>query len=90
MIKKQKQNPQYILKNLNRYGEALKYFDKIISIDSNFLRAYNNIGTIAFETGDINKAIYNYKKALELNSDNFISYKNLLATYENSNQIKIY
>ena len=92
-------NPNYIpalnnfgilLKNINRYDEALKYFEKIISIDGNFLRAYNNIGTIAFETGDIKKAIYNYKKALKLNPDNFISYKNLLAAYENSNQIKSY
>ena len=92
-------NPNYIpalnnfgilLKNINRYDEALKYFEKIIIIDGNFLRAYNNIGTIAFETGDIKKAICNYKKALDLNPDNFVSYKNLLAAYENSNQIKSY
>lgn len=79
-----------LLKNTKKYDDALKCFEKIIHIDDNFLKAYNNIGTISLELGDIKTAITNYKKVLELNPDNFISYKNLLAAYENSNQIENY
>ena len=35
----------------------------------------------------IHLAVINYKKVLQLDPNNFISYQNLLAAYENSNQI---
>ena len=73
-----------------KYDEALKCFKKAINIDSNFLQAYNNIGTISLELGNIKDAIFNYEKVLQISPNNFISYKNLLATYENSNQIENY
>ena len=79
-----------LLKSIKKYDDALKCFKKIIYIDNNFLKAYNNIGNISLELGDIKTAIVNYKKVIELNPDNFISYKNLLAAYENSNQIENY
>ena len=79
-----------LLKKTKKYDEALKCFKRAIDIDSNFLQAYNNIGTISLELGNIKDAIFNYEKVLQISPDNFISYKNLLATYENSNQIKKY
>ena len=79
-----------MLKNIKEYEEALKCFEKVINIDSNFIKAYNNIGTISLELGNIKNAIFNYEKVLKLNPNNFISYKNLLAAYENSNQIENY
>ena len=79
-----------LLKNFKNYEEATNCFEKIISIDANFLKAYNNIGTIALELGDVKKAIEAYNKAFNLNQNNFTSYKNLLAAYENSNQIESY
>jgi len=79
-----------LLKNIREYDAAIKCFEKIIHIDGHFSKAYNNIGTIALELGDIKTAIANYEKVIELSPDNFISYKNLLAVYENSNQIENY
>ena len=79
-----------VLKKVKEYEQALKCFEKVINIDKNFIKAYNNIGTISLELGNIKNAILNYEKVLKLSPDNFISYKNLLATYENSNQIENY
>ena len=79
-----------LFKKIKDYDEALKCFEKVINIDSNFLKAYNNIGTISLELGNIKNAIFNYKKVLQLDPNNFISYQNLLAAYENSNQIDNY
>ena len=79
-----------LLKNIREYDAAIKCFEKIIHIDGHFSKAYNNIGTIALESGDIKTAIANYEKVIELNPDNFIPYKNLLAVYENSNQVENY
>ena len=76
-----------LFKKIKYYEEALKCFEKVINIDINFLKAYNNIGTISLELGNIKYAILNYKKVLQLDPNNFISYQNLLAAYENSNQI---
>ena len=79
-----------LLKKIKKYEEALKCFEKVVNIDNNFLKAYNNIGTISLELGKIKNAVSNYEKVLKLDPNNFISHKNLLATYENSNQIENY
>ena len=79
-----------VLKNIKKYDEAIKCFEKIIQINNNFSKAYNNIGTILLELGDTKNAIKNYKRVIELEPNNLISYKNLLAAFENSNQIKNY
>jgi Tfp pilus assembly protein PilF len=79
-----------LLKNIKEYKKALKCFEKIIHLDVNFIKAYNNIGTISLELGDVKTAILNFKKVLKLNPESLISYQNLLAAYENSNQIENY
>lgn len=52
------------------YDLAIKEFEKILSIDPNFSNAYNGMG-IAFGTGNmgnVEKAIENYNKAIEIDS----------------------
>ena len=70
-----------MLKKVKKYEEAIKCFEKIVNIDKNFLKAYNNIGTISLEVGKIKNAISNYKKVLKLDPHNFVSYKNFVTKF---------
>jgi tetratricopeptide (TPR) repeat protein/MFS family permease len=52
-----------------RLEEAIKHFEKIISIDPYNILAYNNIGTVRSWQGRYDEAIEYYKKALDIKPD---------------------
>ena len=57
--------------------DAKKFFNKTLEINPSHLDAYNSLGIVYAELGDLNQALFNVKKVLELNS-NFVSAHNNL------------
>jgi Tfp pilus assembly protein PilF len=51
------------------YRQAMEYFGKAVAADPMYADAYYNLGFISFEEGDLDGAIENYKKAIEINPE---------------------
>jgi tetratricopeptide (TPR) repeat protein len=79
---------------LQRYREADKDFQQALKQDRKFAEAYNNLGVVKYELGaqalrhkrlfggrDFGRAIADYKKAIELDSNSASFYSNLGAAY---------
>lgn len=64
----------YRLKN---YDEAVRNYDRIMSLDSNNAFAYNSVGNICWIKKDFEKAEFYFRKAIELNPNLIVSYSNL-------------
>ncbi len=60
-----------------KYGDAENYVDKGLMLDPNNSGGWNAKGLIAFSKGDTAEAIFDYKKAIELNPDNTEALKHL-------------
>ena len=56
--------------------KAIDLYTKILEIDSNYVKAYNNRGGIRKKIGDINGAMADYNKAIDLNPTGFSAYNN--------------
>jgi len=52
-----------------RFGEAIKFYDKFIEINSNDSKAWYDKGVALYELGVYKKAIKCYDKAIEINPD---------------------
>ncbi len=73
------------------YNNALKALDKAASIDSSFATTFDNMGNVYLSIylntkneQELQKAIENYKKAVEINPDNAVAYNGLGAAYRES------
>jgi len=71
------------------YRKALEALDKAASIDSNFAATYDNRGNAYLSSylntkneQELQKAIENYKKAVEINPENAVAYNGLGAAYK--------
>ena len=74
----------YQLKN---YREAIKIYEKIISLDEDNAFAYNSAGNIYWIIKETEKAEYYFRKAIELNLNLIAAYNNLaLMLNENGNK----
>ena len=60
----------YSLGELEKYDEALFYYEKVIQIDGNNSDAWNKRGSILFKMGREQDAIRSLEKSIELNPDN--------------------
>jgi tetratricopeptide (TPR) repeat protein len=60
--------------------KAFLYFNKALSLKSNFAPAYNNIGIIYKRNNELNKAIVAFKKALKMNRNARTTKLNLAQT----------
>lgn len=72
-----------------RYGlpeEALKYLQRTLELDPEHSAAYNLMGLIYFEEGNLSQAIGYYQKALELNPQLAEAYYGLGRAYEELGQ----
>jgi tetratricopeptide (TPR) repeat protein len=67
--------------DLDRYEEGEKYGLKAFSLDSMSALAVFNLGVSYDGKGDINKAIYYFKKAISLNAEYYSSYDLLGHSY---------
>ena len=51
--------------------EAIRYFEKAISKDANYVKAYSNLAVVYYHyKGDKNKAVATLTKGIRLNPDN--------------------
>jgi len=66
-----------ILKKLNKYKEAIIYFEKAISLSPKFSEAYNILGNTKKILNENQEAIKNYEKAIEAKKNNIHAYFNL-------------
>ncbi len=57
------------LMSLNRNGDAIEIFLEVIKLNENFETAYSNLGILYDRSGDYNKAIIYYSKALQINPE---------------------
>ena len=66
---------------------AIELYKKVLLIQPNDARIYNNIGIIFKELGKLNKAIKIFKKALLLKPNDEIIYNNLGNTFHDQNNL---
>ena len=53
---------------MGRYDEAIKDFEKVISIDSEYINATISIGLVKHHLGEYEEAIKYYEKALDIDN----------------------
>ena len=70
-----------IYKNLDKYEEAVSYYNKTIQINPNFIGAYNNLGNVFKNLGEYKKAIKCYTRAAQINPNNSDVFNNLGLSY---------
>lgn len=61
----------------HKIDEAIIYYDKCIDINSNFESAHLNIGICYFDKVNLEKSLYHFNAAIELNSDMYQGYGRL-------------
>jgi protein O-GlcNAc transferase len=66
-----------VLSSQNKLQEAIKSYNKSISINPKYAQAYNNLGVCLYKLGKINDSIYNYNKAIEIQPKDPNSHNNL-------------
>jgi len=60
-----------------KLSESKKYYEQAIGINQFNANAYNDLGVYYEKIGDINSAIKEYEKALEIDSDHALALENL-------------
>jgi tetratricopeptide (TPR) repeat protein len=66
---------------LGMYSEAVKYYQKAIKLESDFLEAFINLGVAYYQLGKYPKAINAYEKAVYLNPHSSSIYNKLGSAY---------
>ena len=72
--------------SLNKYNEATRDYSQVIAFSSNS-EAYRNRAYIRFKNGDYNKAIFDYEKFIDLNSQDADAYYFLASSYFYTNNL---
>ena len=62
---------------MERTKEAVDYYKKAIKIDSNYIKAHENLGIAFYKLGEFQKAISCHEKAIQLDPNNLNSHNNL-------------
>jgi len=70
-----------VLDDKGEKENAVFMYQKAISTDSKYYKAYYNLANYYSETGKYNMAVQNYKKAASLNKENPYIFYNLACTY---------
>ncbi|WPY01422.1 Tetratricopeptide repeat containing protein [Candidatus Trichorickettsia mobilis] len=82
MIEENEQDPKFWFNKGNQFyiegrkTEAVSYYTNAISLNSNYVDAYINLGAIYFDLGNVDYAIAFYNKALKIDPDNGAAYHN--------------
>ena len=66
-----------VLKTQGKTNDAIKEYERAVSLKKNLFEVYNKIGNLYFDLDNMEKAIYNYKYAIKLNPNFHIAYNNL-------------
>ena len=67
----------------NNYNEAIKYYNKAIQFNPNYLEAYNDRGFAYSKLKNYNKAIEDYTKAIQIDPSRAVIYHNRGVVYSN-------
>ena len=59
-------NLGFVYDRQGKLEEAIGYYQKTLSLDSNFTEAHNNLAVVYYRQGNIDKAKKHYLRALEL------------------------
>jgi predicted TPR repeat methyltransferase len=54
---------------LSEFSKAIRSYEEAISIQSDFVEAYYNLGNLYHQIGELDKAVRNYKKVVALDPD---------------------
>lgn len=65
----------------NDFENAIKFYEKAISIDPNYVDAYDNLGLVYRHQGNLGKSEYYYKKSIEIYPNGFVAHQNLAIVY---------
>jgi len=60
---------------------AVKYYEKAISIDPGYVDAYDNLGLAFRHQGNLEKAEFYYKKSIEIYPNGYLAHQNLAIVY---------
>jgi len=71
----------------NDLVNAVTYYEKAISIDPNYVDAYDNLGLVFRHQGNLEKAEYYYKKSIKMFPNGYLAHQNLAIVYR---QKKLY
>ena len=55
--------------NSGEFDKAISFYEKAISIKSNYAEAYYNLGYSFHKLGQLDKAVRSYKKVVEIKPD---------------------
>ena len=72
---------------LGKVDEAIKAYERALSINPNFADAHHNIGNALFEQGKLDQAIEAYKKSLDLEPNNAEAYFNMGNTLQEQGRL---
>ncbi len=70
-----------IKKREGEYGEAERYYEKVLEIDPDYYRALCNLGNVLLATEKTDLAIETYKRCLEINPTGLDGHYNLSRAY---------
>lgn len=87
-------NDPYVLNYLavlyqkqQRYEEAKSVFEKILSIDSTYIPAYDNLARVLINLGDVTRAEATLRRGLQLDPNDSLMNNNLGVIHDNRNEI---
>jgi len=69
------------------YEEAVNFYEGALQLDSCFVDAWNNLGTLYFEKKDYARAVQHYSRAVKCNPDYLQAYINRVNVYYESNEL---
>lgn len=67
-------------------AEAKRYFEAALEYDGNSVHALNNLGNIAREEGELERAVEYYQKAILIDPDYSVPHNNLAVVYKQLNR----
>ena len=77
-----------VLEDKGEKEDAIFMYQKAISVNPKFYKAYYNLANHYAQNGQFNMAVQNYKKAASLNKENPYIFYNLACTYIQMGDIK--
>lgn len=76
-----------VLKEQNKFNEAICMFEKAISLNVNDIDAYNNLGLVLRDLNKHKEAIVMYEKAISINPNYSDAYNNLGIVFYDQNKL---
>lgn len=75
--------------NKQNYEEAIDFYEGALQLDSCFVDAWNNLGTLYFKKKDYQRAVNHYSRAVQCDPDYLQAYINRINVYYESNELFI-